>query len=45
MDDPHIVQILDGIQDLVDELASISLCIEAFLYDPVEQLTTGNTEN
>lgn len=45
MDDPHIVQILDSIQDLVDELAGISLCVEAFLYDPVEQLTTGNTEN
>lgn len=45
MDDPHIVQILDGIQDLVDELAGISLCVEAFLYDPVEQLATGNTEN
>lgn len=44
MDDPHIVQILDGIQDLVDELAGISLCVEAFLYDPVEQLATGNTE-
>lgn len=45
MDDPHIVQILDGVQDLVDELAGISLCVEAFLYNPVEQLTTGNTDN
>lgn len=45
MDDPHIMQILDGIQDLVDELAGISLRVEAFLYNPVEQLATGNTEN
>lgn len=43
MDDPHIMQILDGIQDLVDELASISLCVEAFLHDSIKQLATGNT--
>lgn len=45
MDDPHVVQVLYSIQDLVDELAGISLCVEAFLYDPVEQLTAGNAGN
>lgn len=45
MDDPHIMQILHGVQDLVDELASISLRVETFFYDPVEQLTSGHTEN
>lgn len=44
VDDPHIMQILHSIQDLVDELAGIPLCVETFLYDPVEQLTTRNTE-
>lgn len=45
MDDPHIMQILHGVQDLVDELAGVSLRVETFLYDPVEQLPSRHTEN
>lgn len=40
VDDPHIVEIFDCIQDLVDELAGISLCVETFLHNPVKQLTS-----
>lgn len=45
VDDPHVVQVLHRIQDLVDELAGVSLRVESFLYDPVEQLAAGNAEN
>lgn len=45
MDDPHIMQILHGVQDLVDELAGVSLRVETFLYDPVKQLPSRHTEN
>lgn len=45
VDDPHIMQILHGVQDLVDELAGVSLRVETFLYDPVEQLPSRHTEN
>lgn len=40
VDDPHIVEVFDCIQDLVDELAGISLRVETFLHNPVEQLTS-----
>lgn len=38
MDDPHVVEVLHRIQNLVDELAGVSLRVEALLHDPVEQL-------
>lgn len=38
VDDPHVVEILDRIQDLVDELAGVPLGVEALFHDPVEQL-------
>lgn len=40
MNDSHVVEIFDCVQDLVDELAGISLCVEAFLHDPVKQLAS-----
>lgn len=38
VDDPHVVEVLHRIQNLVDELAGVSLRVEALLHDPVEQL-------
>lgn len=43
MDDPHVVEVFDCVQDLVDQLAGVSLCVEAFLHDPVEQLPSRHT--
>lgn len=42
MDDPHVVEILHRIQNLVDELAGVSLRVEALLHDPVKQLAAGH---
>ena len=40
MDDAHVVEVLDSVQDLADELAGISLCVETLLHDPVKQLSS-----
>jgi len=42
VDDGHVVQVFDRVQDLVDELAGVSLRVEALLHDPVEQLASRN---
>ena len=38
MDDAHVVEVFHSIQDLSDEFAGVLLCVEALLYDAVEQL-------
>lgn len=38
--DAHGVQVVHRIQNLPDESAGIHLCVEAFLHDAVEQLTS-----
>ena len=40
VDYPHVMQVFDCVQDLVDELAGVSLRVEALLHDPVEQLAS-----
>lgn len=40
VDDPHVVEILHRVQNLVDELAGVSLRVEALFHDPVKQLAT-----
>lgn len=42
VDDAHVVEVLDGVQDLTDELAGVFLCVEAFLDDAVEELPAGH---
>lgn len=41
--DAHVVQVLDGIQDLTDEHAGVFLRVEAFLDDTVEEFPAGYT--
>lgn len=40
VDYPHIMEVFDCIQDLMDELAGISLCVETFLHNSVKKLTS-----
>lgn len=42
MDDAHVVEVLDGVQDLTDELAGVFFCVEALLDDAVEEFPTGH---
>ena len=37
--DAQVMQVLDGIQHLEDEAASIPFCVEAFFHNSVKQLT------
>lgn len=36
----QVMQVLDSIQHLEDEAASIPFCVESFLHDAVKQLST-----
>lgn len=40
VDYPHIMEVFDCIQDLMDELAGISLRVETFLHNSVKKLTS-----
>lgn len=42
VDNAHVVEVLDGVQDLTDELAGVFLCVEAFLDDAVEEFPAGH---
>lgn len=39
VDNTHVMEVFDSIQNLPDELTGIFLCIEAFLDDAIKQLT------
>lgn len=43
VDDPHVVEILHRIQNLVDELAGVSLRVETFFHNPVKQLAARHS--
>ena len=40
-----LVQVLERLQDLLDQVAGILLCVAPLLHDAVEQLPTGHPEN
>lgn len=33
----HVVEVFDSVEDLLNELTGIFLCVEASLYDPIEE--------
>ncbi len=37
MHNAHVVEVFDGIQNLLNELTGIFLCVEALLYDTIEE--------
>lgn len=43
MDDAHSVEIVDSIQDLADQSASILLRVKSLLHYSIKQLSTGHT--
>lgn len=43
MDDAHSMEIVDSIQDLADQSASIFLCVKSLLHYSIKQLSTGHT--
>lgn len=40
--DAHVVEVFDSIQNLLNELTGIFLCVEAFLYDTIEEFPSRN---
>lgn len=44
MDHSLFVHVVDGLQDLPDEVGSVLLRVRAFLDDPIEQFTTGHPD-
>ena len=45
VDNTHSMEIVDRIQDLADQSASVFLCVKSFLHYPVKQLSTRYTVN
>lgn len=42
--DPHLVEVVHGIQDLSDQCARILLCVKSFFHDSVKQLSPRHPE-
>ena len=38
--DAHVMEVFDSIQDLLNELAGIFLCVKSLLHNPIKQLPT-----
>lgn len=38
----HVMEVFDSIQNLLNELAGIFLCVEALLYDTIEKFPAGH---
>ena len=43
VDNTHSMEIVDRVQDLADQSASVFLCVKSFLHYPVKQLSTRYT--
>lgn len=38
----HVVEVFDSIQNLLNKLTGIFLCVEAFLYDTIKEFPSRN---
>lgn len=43
MHNAHVVEVFDSIQDLLNELTGIFLCVEALLYDTIKEFPTRHS--
>lgn len=42
MNNAHVVEVFDSIQNLLNELTGIFLCVEALLYDTIKEFPAGH---